>query len=184
MRLDRPHTYSSDTVKLVATEFVEPHYGLCFWKCEFYLKEKLVQNKYFDYQNPFFGLEPNLENFIFCTENKIYSYIPIRGNGLVYEKETNVFHLIPSCNDPLNNSFKGNFFYEDKLIIVRFFEIFIIDLKKVQVHSLSFNDKNQSIKKVLAQTGMIIVTYFENINNKEETKSFYFNSMNFKNIEL
>ena len=106
MKLDKSHTFKSryHNIKLVATEFVELHYGNTMWKFKFYINDKQIENEYLD--NSAGGLYPNRDKFELESPDGEYIYIPNEKNTLL-DIPKNMFYIL---NDDSNSLVPGHVF--------------------------------------------------------------------------
>ncbi|MGM5631025.1 hypothetical protein O2K51_08995 [Apibacter raozihei] len=63
-------------IEFVTTELDELHYGFEIWKCKLYVNGEVFHHEYLNYEDKFFGLPENLENFILESAKGNFVFIP------------------------------------------------------------------------------------------------------------
>ncbi|RXM65588.1 hypothetical protein [Chryseobacterium sp. CH1] len=139
MSLDpyQPQTFKSkfNDIQLVTTEFDEPHYGYEIWKCKVYINGEVFHHEYLNYENKFFGLPENLENFVLESSNGKFIFIPY--GLLLLNTESLELKKYDKSIENDNNKFISNLFLNDFLIVLNQRVICIVDM-----------DKNRFIEKI------------------------------------
>ncbi|MBP4137446.1 hypothetical protein [Flavobacterium geliluteum] len=166
MKLDSQHSYKAlkSNTEILATELEELNYGRMFWKFDFLIDNKKINNSLL--QSEFEGLFVNLDHFKMESENGKYIYIP-KYNPVIYNTDSKEFKEYKSPIEPQNNDFVRNYFFDDNLIILHERSVYKINLKIGAITNASFefgslvlNDIHLSDKKFLLA--------FKNLKNYED----------------
>ena len=115
--LNKPHTFASKyhPIKLIATDFDEPYYGLTLWRFRLYVEDVIFHHPLLDYDNKFCGLSSILDNFVFESQKGDYVFIPY---GLIVMNTTTYELTKYEVKRGTNNDFIKNIFIENKLIVL------------------------------------------------------------------
>lgn len=127
--LNKPHTFVSKyhPIKLIATDFDEPYYGLTLWRFRLYVEDAIFHHPLLDYDNKFCGLSSILDNFVFESQKGDYVFIPY---GLIV-MNTATYELTKyEVKRGTNNDFIKNIFIENKLIVLNQRSIWVVNLSE------------------------------------------------------
>ncbi|BAP31042.1 uncharacterized protein CHSO_2005 [Chryseobacterium sp. StRB126] len=130
MQLNQLHIFKSKfhDIQLITTELDEPHYGYEIWKCRLYINGVVFHHEYLNYENKFFGLPENLENFVLESSNGKFVFIPY--GLLVLNTENQELKKYDKTIENYNNKFISNLFLNDFLIVLNQRVICIVDMVK------------------------------------------------------
>lgn len=146
MRLDSSHTYDvkDKSIKLVAESFEEPTPGNVFWSYSFYVDGRVIENRVLESKND--GLFPNLDSFIFSSEDNNYVYIP-KYRPVIYNVDKKDFFGFDAPLKNCRKDFVKNYFYNDFLVIIYRCGIVKVDLNSWAVSSLEFSSADVFIEE-------------------------------------
>ena len=127
--LNKPHTFASKyhPIKLIATDFDEPYYGLTLWRFRLYVEDVIFHHPLLDYDNKFCGLSSILDNFVFESQKGDYVFIPY---GLIVMNTTTYELTKYEVKRGANNDFIKNIFIENKLIVLNQRSIWVVNLSE------------------------------------------------------
>ncbi|MCM5664449.1 hypothetical protein [Galbibacter mesophilus] len=169
MKLDMPHIYIGEKspTKLIATEYIEANYGNTMWRYQFYVDDKLVDNKHMNYK--YGGLYPNLDLYQFEAKDGRHVFIP-NGKTLIYNTEEKTYFEVAPAVDTVNNNFVKNFFNNNKLVIVYQRGIQIIALNSYIAKNVLFPQNSYQLRDAFYDDRDLYVTFKDLKNYKEKTQ--------------
>ncbi|WP_428223323.1 hypothetical protein [Flavobacterium sp.] len=172
LALDKSHVFQSKyhDIKLVATEFDEPHYGLTLWRFKLYCNSEIYYHEFLDYENKFCGLPSNLENFIFESSKGDYLFIPY---GLLVLNTKNLYLDKYETQVGANNDFIANIFIEKHLVVLRERGIYIVDLINKKMVQKLFLFEELKFEKIWSVKNNANFLYKDKISG--ETKIMMYN---------
>lgn len=154
LELNKPHTFASKyyPVKLIATEFDEPFYGLTLWRFRLYVKGNIFHHPLLDYDNKFCGLSSMLDNFVFESQKGDYIFIPY---GLIV-MNINTYELTKyEVSRGTNNDFIQNIFIGNMLIVLNKRSIWIVNLSEKSVFEKTYTFGAVQFKKIQREKDFI-----------------------------
>lgn len=173
MKLNKSHTFKSKyhNIKLVATEFVELHYGNTMWKYEFYINDKLIENEYLN--NSSGGLYPNLDNFELESPDGEYVYIP-NINNILYDIPQNKYYILNENFIAERSHFVKNIFTKRYLFIIKQEYILKVDLYSKKINKLPGLSTDILIDDAYIDNNKLVVEYEDQETYDDITKTFDF----------
>lgn len=154
LELNKPHTFALKyyPVKLIATEFDEPFYGLTLWRFRLYVKGNIFHHPLLDYDNKFYGLSSMLDNFVFESQKGDYIFIPY---GLIV-MNINTYELTKyEVSRGTNNDFIQNIFIGNMLIVLNKRSIWIVNLSEKSVFEKTYTFGAVQFKKIQREKDFI-----------------------------
>ncbi|MEX0274210.1 MAG: hypothetical protein AB3N16_07530 [Flavobacteriaceae bacterium] len=137
-----------------------------------------VANKYLsDYSR----LIPELEGYVFESENGDYILLPLTSGFLLYEVREKTYVELPVNGLTPNNDFKNNLFVGDKLVMVYSREVMIFDLETHHSVSTSFPFGIYQLKSATLKNGKLEITYKSLKDYQTYTREYCFEKMDFMN---
>jgi len=136
----------------------EIHIGTFMWRFSLKVNNKEVENIYIGSETDY--LESNLNNYQFESIDARYLFFP-NEQVTIYDVDNNVFYSLYKQIRDKSNSFIGNIFFKDKLIVIHEREFFSIDLDKKETNSIVFfgNQKIIDFHKVDNDEKCIILEF-------------------------
>ncbi len=168
MELDREHIFESKhhPIRLVATEFDEPHPGRTLWRYQFLVNGILQERPSLNYK--FSGLHPDLTSFEMEDESGQFIFIPSE-DSQVYEVAQDQYHPLPPLGETGNNQFVGNIFSQEKLVVIRKRSIQVVSLIDFQDQKVIFSKGQYHMISAKFEQGSLFV-HFKDLGDYQEYK--------------
>jgi len=178
MELDREHIFESKyhPIRLVATEFDEPHPGRTLWRYKFLIHGVLQENSVLNYN--FSGLHPDLTNFQIEDETGQFIFIPAE-DSQIYEVSQDQYYPLPPLGETGNNQFVGNLFSNEKLVVIRKRSVQVVSLTDFQDEKVIFPKGKYHMISAKFEEGSLLVHFKDLRDYQEYTKRVDFENEDF-----
>ena len=145
---------------------MEPNYGNTYWEFQFKLDEKILMT----HNEIKEGLFPNLKQFTFHSQNGNYIFIP-KLTLVIFDVSCLNFREFKSPLPSKDTIFISNYFFDNNLIVVYTYGVFIINLIKDKSQFYNFKHDNCAIDSCSVKNNSLIVEYADMNENKYKTKT-------------